>query len=165
MAASKKFYNLENEKDIEEIHRLLFDESDDKNVSKGQSESASTCETRTQKDDVGEEYDTDEYETIEERQESSESEQSHAESSSDEEDEADFYIATRKKNEKVVERFSWKKTPFSAAKRTSKQNLIRKLPGVIGHAKNATSILESWSCFFSENMLNAIVKFTNQGEL
>lgn len=160
MATGKKFYNLESETDIEEIHKLLFDESSDENVNEFDNRNLPPNTSTVY--DVEEECDTDGSEAVEERLENSESEQSDVDLSSAEEDEEDFYIATRKKNRKIVERFSWKKTPFPSTKKTSKQNLIKKLPGVIGRAKNITGIAESWLCLISENMLDLIVEFTNQ---
>lgn len=118
MATGKKFYNLESETDIEEIHKLLFDESSDENVNEFDNQNLPPNTSTVY--DVEEEFDTDGSEAVEERLENSESEQSDVDLSSAEEDEEDFYIATRKKNRKIVERFSWKKTPFPSTKKNFK---------------------------------------------
>lgn len=164
MASYKKRFNLDDERDILKIHKLLFEDSDEENTDKetNDKQEEPDGQSTTRYDVEDEEYDTDASEQIEERQENSDSEQSNSDTSSDEDDKQDLYVAERKKNNKIVDSFTWKKTPYRLNKKTAKQNLLKKLPGVIGPARNAQGILQSWMCLFSEAMLDMVVKFTNQ---
>ncbi|KAG8295055.1 hypothetical protein J6590_089134 [Homalodisca vitripennis] len=45
--------------------------------------------------------------------------------------------------------------------KTSQQNIIKKLPGVKGAAKNSRTIFDSWKLFFPDQMIQNIVNFTN----
>ncbi|KAG5898290.1 hypothetical protein JTB14_008633 [Gonioctena quinquepunctata] len=58
--------------------------------------------------------------------------------------------------------FRWNKCCFPKNVRTRQHNLIKKLPGVIGGAKNSKTALETWELFFSDNILQKIVEYTNQ---
>lgn len=40
----------------------------------------------------------------------------------------------------------WKKSPYTNRKKSGKCNLLTKLPGVIGKAKNMETILDTWMC-------------------
>lgn len=42
------------------------------------------------------------------------------------------------------------------------QNIITKLPGVIGSARGVKTVLDSWRCFFSDEIIEVIVTSTNQ---
>lgn len=55
----------------------------------------------------------------------------------------------------------WLKTPFRQNVRTRAENIITQLPGVTPEAKSATSELECWDLFFSNDMLQNVLKFTN----
>lgn len=55
----------------------------------------------------------------------------------------------------------WKKTKFRQNFRTLARNIISKLPGNIGEAKDVTSPIESWNLLLDENILNTIVTCTN----
>lgn len=55
----------------------------------------------------------------------------------------------------------WKKIPFRATQ-TRPHNILTKLPGVIGPAKNAKTPLECWRLYFSEDILDIIVNSTNK---
>lgn len=45
--------------------------------------------------------------------------------------------------------------------RTRRHNIISHLPGVVGDAKQAKSVLQTWSLFFTDEMLAGIVEYTN----
>ncbi|XP_043462873.1 piggyBac transposable element-derived protein 4-like [Leptopilina heterotoma] len=55
----------------------------------------------------------------------------------------------------------WSASPGNKNVRTRKHNIIKKLPGVKGEAKNAKSILECWQLFFTDSMIKKIVEYTN----
>jgi hypothetical protein len=42
------------------------------------------------------------------------------------------------------------------------QNILTKLPGVTGHARNATTPFEAWSCLITNEILDNIAQHTNQ---
>uniref|UniRef100_A0A2S2QPD4 PiggyBac transposable element-derived protein domain-containing protein n=1 Tax=Sipha flava TaxID=143950 RepID=A0A2S2QPD4_9HEMI len=46
--------------------------------------------------------------------------------------------------------------------KTARQNIITKLPGVKGAAKNSKTILDCWKIFFPDNIIIYIVECTNQ---
>ncbi|KAJ3646387.1 hypothetical protein Zmor_005897 [Zophobas morio] len=56
----------------------------------------------------------------------------------------------------------WKKHRPPQTVRTRKSNLVTHLPGPKTYAKNAKSIDDCWSLFFSNDILNLIVQYTNQ---
>lgn len=56
---------------------------------------------------------------------------------------------------------AWLKTPFRQNVRTRAENIITQLPGVTQEAKSATSELECWGLFFSNEMLQNILRYTN----
>ena len=55
----------------------------------------------------------------------------------------------------------WKKHCHNKRVRTRKENIIVRLPGVKQYAKNAKSVLECWSLYFTDDMLAIIVDNTN----
>lgn len=55
----------------------------------------------------------------------------------------------------------WLKTPFRQNVRTRAENIITQLPGVTRDAKSATSELECWGLFFSNEMLQNTLRYTN----
>lgn len=55
-----------------------------------------------------------------------------------------------------------KKTPFSTRRKLGKQNLLVRLPGVVGVAKDAKTISDSWYCLCDDKLLKQIVTYTNQ---
>lgn len=55
----------------------------------------------------------------------------------------------------------WYFRPRPQNQRTQPQNILRRLPGVIGPAKQSKTALECWSNFFTEAMLQNIVFCTN----
>jgi hypothetical protein len=42
------------------------------------------------------------------------------------------------------------------------QNILTKLPGVTGQARNATTSFEAWNCLITDEILDNIVQHTNQ---
>nr|XP_023027506.1 piggyBac transposable element-derived protein 4-like [Leptinotarsa decemlineata] len=58
--------------------------------------------------------------------------------------------------------FQWNKCCFPKNFRTRQHNLIKKLPGVIGVAKNSKTAMETWKLFSSDNIVQKIVEYTNQ---
>lgn len=55
----------------------------------------------------------------------------------------------------------WLKTPFRRNVRTRAENIITQLPGVSQKSKSATSELECWNLFFSNDMLQNVLTYTN----
>ncbi|KAK9712124.1 Transposase IS4 [Popillia japonica] len=56
----------------------------------------------------------------------------------------------------------WYIAPGSKRKQIAAHNLIMHLPGVIGTARNAKNPIECWSCLFTNDLLQCVVKYTNQ---
>lgn len=55
-----------------------------------------------------------------------------------------------------------KHLPQLNATKTRRQNIVTKLPGVLGEAKDKSEIIDCWNIFFPMNILQSIVTFTNQ---
>ncbi|XP_030758010.1 piggyBac transposable element-derived protein 3-like [Sitophilus oryzae] len=55
-----------------------------------------------------------------------------------------------------------KHKPHKTKLKTAQANIITKLPGVRPIAKNATTILDCWKLFFSDEVIQDIVRYTNQ---
>ncbi|CAH1955162.1 unnamed protein product [Acanthoscelides obtectus] len=55
----------------------------------------------------------------------------------------------------------WSKTCENLAVKTRAENIISHLPGVKTDFKNIKEPLQIWKCFFTEQMLSDIVKYTN----
>lgn len=53
------------------------------------------------------------------------------------------------------------KTPFRHNVRTRAENIIHQLPGVVPEAKSAMTELECWNLFFTYDMLQKILIYTN----
>lgn len=47
-------------------------------------------------------------------------------------------------------------------KKNHSHNLLVKLPGVTGRARNVEGILQTWHCFFTDPVLDTILTSTNQ---
>jgi hypothetical protein len=114
------------------------------------------------------EEDSSEEDYVEERLEKSETEQ---ELDSEEE------VEVQNNNENVSKRAKWMRDTYYLGKdketkwkkhipvqtvRTRSVNLVTRLPGVRGAARGLTSIIDSSSCFFDDQMLNIILKNTNK---
>jgi len=72
----------------------------------------------------------------------------------EDEDENEYYLG----KDKITK---WKINPFPHNICTAQHNIITHLPGVKPHVRNAKTILECWSLFFPENVIQEIVTFTN----
>lgn len=138
MADRNRKYNLLNTKDVEELQKLMFEDTDEE-----------------LEEDFEDEVDTDGEDEIETRQESSETEEDDNEDVDNIEEDAEYFVGKDKETR-------WSKNPPSQRVRSRSHNLIRKLPGVVGAAKSARTPLECWSCLFSDDILNIIVQYTNQ---
>ena len=57
--------------------------------------------------------------------------------------------------------FTWSRTPPKVA-RTRRENIIVRLPGCVDEAKNANTPHDAFSLFISDDILNNILKHTNQ---
>lgn len=139
---AKKTYDLSNPKDVEEVLRFLEDDNEDPSLV----------------EDVGEESDIDSQDEVELREEGSETEQEGETTEEEDEDLVgnNFFIGRDKQTK-------WTNKPSQAAKRrTQSHNIITHLPGVKGDARNAKTILQCWECLFNMEILELIVKYTNQ---
>lgn len=140
MADREKMYDLENPQHVEEILRML-DEDDEDII-----------------EDFGDETDTDGEDQLEVREADSETEQeddSEAEEEFESNENDQFFLG----KDKITK---WYHNPKSNRVRTPAQNLIKRLPGVIGNARNASTPLECWNCFFTNDIMEPIVAYTNQ---
>lgn len=141
MASGRNVLSFGNANHVDEIMRILQND-----------------EEITDIEDFDEVSDIDDEDAVEFREEDSDTEQE----DSDEDEEADennpkYYFWGKDKVTK------WFHDPKSnIVQRTSNQNLIRRLPGVIGGARQASTPMESWSCFFTNDIMEIIVHYTNQ---
>lgn len=55
----------------------------------------------------------------------------------------------------------WKVAEPTQSIRTRRRNIVLHLPGTKGQAKNAKSPIEAWQCFFTHEILQKIVDYTN----
>ena len=55
----------------------------------------------------------------------------------------------------------WKKTEPTQSIRTRRQNIVTHLPGTKGAARQADTPLKAWQCFFTDELLQTIVEYTN----
>jgi len=56
----------------------------------------------------------------------------------------------------------WKKHPISQRVKTRAKNIVTDLPGIKGRARSSSNnILDIWSCFFTDDILNILVEHTN----
>ncbi|KAI4467743.1 hypothetical protein MML48_2g00015430 [Holotrichia oblita] len=147
MASTSRRYYFSNENDAEELGQLrLMEESDN-------DERILTTE---------EESDTDASVSVEDREGDSETEQSKSDNNEVIEDSSAYYTAVQKQRNKIVATWEWKKVPFSQRRRTPSQNVIVRLPGVIGDARKVKGVYETWQVLINDNILNDIVRYTNQ---
>lgn len=154
MASQKRVFDLNNADDLAIVHRLLLEGTDE-----GDEVRPGFLSYDLEEEDC----DTDASEEIEDREEDSETEQSSTDVSSEEDnEESNLYVCHRKKGKKITETFTWKKTPYSQKRKSAKHNLIKRLPGVIGKARNIDNILDIWKCLIDDDMIGIIVSYTNQ---
>lgn len=177
MAERQPNFNLHCENDVQRLTEILFcdrSESDYENVN-----------------EFGDESDTEGEDNLDERVENSESEQSDEEDISsailedsrpnDQHSSSSFqqvqsqpqtitqqqqvdsnenlFITANFGKDNVLK---WYLRPRPQNQKTLPQNIIRRLPGVIGPAKQSKTPLECWSNFFTDSMLEKIIRFTNQ---
>lgn len=138
--ANKK-YNVNNEKDYEELRKLLEDDVEDS----------------IELEDLGHESDIASEDNLEIQDFDRTSEQACSDDSEDEYINTDVegaYILGKDKHTK------WMRKQASAS-RKGKENIMI-YPGVIGVTKYATTAVECWNNFFTDNILEIIVKYTNQ---
>lgn len=113
---SSKRFDLNNPTDIIEIHKLLFDE--DESLMNFNAVTPETSANNLEQSVYDLDESTDASEQIEEREDSNlEQDDVESESDSDLEDNAEFYVCNRRKGKKVIESFSWKKTPYTNRKK------------------------------------------------
>lgn len=146
MTSKKRSFDLRDPNDLKEIHKMLFDDDSSEEV------------------DFQDQSDTNSGDDLQVRDQDSETEQSDVYSSSEDENSNNdaYYMAYRKNKGKIVDSYRWNKHPPSSRKKTSKHNLLVHLPGVIGDARKAETILDSWLLFIDISILNSIVEWTNQ---
>ena len=60
------------------------------------------------------------------------------------------------------DKMKWGKVKSSTRIRRRRKNIVTKLPGVIGQARNATTPLEAWNCLITGEISDNIVHHTNQ---
>lgn len=68
-----------------------------------------------------------------------------------------YYVAKFGKDAEI----KWYFRPLEQNRRTQRHNILRRLPGVKGQARQSKTVLECWSNFFTENIFNTIVHCTN----
>ena len=138
--SQKKFFSLDDPRDIEILQKLMFDDEEDKNPS--------------QVEDFEDDADTDtEVMPAEERIGNSDTEESGTDDEPDPNEDL-VYIGKDKTTK-------WRKMQPKKC-RTQPQNIITRLPGVIREARQAKLPIECWANFFSNEMLQKIVQYTNQ---
>lgn len=136
---SRKFYNLNNPRDVEEIMGLLYDDDDP-----------------TLDEDCGEESDIASEDEVEMQDDVSETEQEgETDESDDDAASTSFFLG----KDKVTK---WNRSPPPRSVRRGSHNLITHLPGVKGNARVAKTVVDCWNCLFTEEMLDMIVRYTNQ---
>lgn len=132
-----RVFDLKNPDDVTAIHNILF------------------CEDEVlANEDNGDENDTDTEEHVEERDGDSETDQDGESCGEEEAGEQGFYVG----KDKVTK---WSKKKPSSKGRRGGHNVMLRLPGTIGDARNARSPYECWRCIFSEDVIELIVKYTN----
>lgn len=137
-----KIYSLSRPNDVEEVLKLLLDDD--------------ASEDPALVEDLGHESDIASEDEVEEREEDSETEQEdEGESEEDNEGIEEFFLGKDKTTK-------WAQKPPSAFRRARSHNIIMHLPGVKGNAKNASTVLQCWESLFDSEILELIVKFTNQ---
>ncbi|XP_049798172.1 uncharacterized protein LOC126226075 [Schistocerca nitens] len=133
-----KRYDLENPKDLEEVHRLLLDDEvsieDEDALAETDSETEDILETRSVDSDIDHEFDEEE---------------------NNEAQETDEHYYFGKDGTK------WRKVPWKATQ-TWPHNILTKLPGVVGDAKKMVTEIDCWCLFISNDILDLIVVNTNR---
>lgn len=131
-----RYLDLQNPDDLATVHELLND--------------SFSCEENCD----GDADDTDTEECLSEREGDSETDQGAESSDEGEEDSQDLYVG----KDGITQ---WSKRKNSSRGRLASHNILLRLPGTLGDAKNAKNPLECWKCFFSNDIMELIVKYTN----
>ncbi|KAG5874032.1 hypothetical protein JTB14_032008 [Gonioctena quinquepunctata] len=149
MEFSREKYDLTKEKHCEELRNLLLKQGSD---------------NENQIVDIDDENsDTDASACVEEQEENSDSEQSDLFASKEDiEENATYFIAVQKRRNVVVNERKWQKFPLPQRRRKPTQNILMHLPGVVGDAKQANGIYETWNILIDDKMLGNIVECTNK---
>ncbi|CAH2296782.1 Hypothetical predicted protein, partial [Pelobates cultripes] len=136
MDNSKRIFHFNNPNDVADMMKMLEDKSDAENIFKDSDESDDSV--------------------TEDNMESSESEQNDEEFSDDDStDNASYFLG--------IDKFSkWYRDIPNKKNRATSHNLLKQLPGVIGPAKLSKSPVDCWKYLFTGDILDIIVKYTNQ---
>ena len=140
---ARKFFDLSKPEDLEEVRRLLEEDVDE--------------DEPAVNEDLGEESDIDSLDEVEERKDNSDTEQDGevTEGENEPESESNFFWGKDKTSK-------WAKNPPKRTVRKRAHNIITHLPGVIGNARNAKTAVDCWNNLFTDDILNTIVRYTNQ---
>lgn len=138
---TEKRYNLSDPNDLNQVMSLLLDEEDPLLV-----------------EDLGHESDIASQDEVEERQDSCTEQE--GDSGSEEDDSGgeieNSYLLGKDKLTK------WSLRKPNIVRRRGPENIITRLPGVIGEARQAKTAEECWNNFFSEEIIEVVVTYTNQ---
>ncbi|KAF6197773.1 hypothetical protein GE061_008739 [Apolygus lucorum] len=140
---AKRRFDLSDPNHVNEVRNLLLDEGEDDPMLL---------------EDLGEESDIASQDEVEERREDSCTEQE-ADSSGSDDSEGERALPYVVGKDKVTK---WTRKPPMKAKRRGPENIITRLPGVIGDARQARTAEECWNNLFSSTIIEIIVKYTNQ---
>ncbi|XP_045482051.1 uncharacterized protein LOC123686113 [Harmonia axyridis] len=134
----RKNYNPNNTNYFQELSKFLEDDSNDP----------------ADHEDLGEES---EVEEVDQHEDDQSSEQDGESQSSDEDalplTEIGFYMGRDNETK-------WNKKPPSEKRHTPSQNKM--VPGTKGNARNAKTVLDCWKNLFTDEIIDIIVKYTNQ---
>lgn len=142
-------FSLRNESDVEEILQML--QNDDDLESSGASEEETDTEEDVHEED-NERIESDNNDSLDTDEDNNDVD------SNDEH----FYYAYQKRNNRIIETWKWKKTPYNEARRRAPQNIIIHLPGVKGPGKNVSSAEGAWNLLIDDHILCTIVECTNK---
>lgn len=137
----QKNFNPDNPQDADALMQMAFESDDDQNNFELPNESDIDSEDFTEERD-------EQSDTVEE-----------AISETDVTDENDTATDCYIGKDKFTK---WKKTMYPNRIKRRPQNIWVRLPGVIGPARNANSILECWKCLISDEIIEIICLYTNQ---
>lgn len=138
---SRRVYNFNNPKDVEEIIGFIINDDDG---------------DPTLNEDFGEESDIASEDEVEERDADTETEQ---EGEADENNDTAAGTSYFLGKDKITK---WKRNPPPRSVRRGPHNIIIHLPGVKGQAIAAKSAVDCWNCLFTEEILDIVVRYTNQ---
>ncbi|XP_023225627.1 piggyBac transposable element-derived protein 4-like isoform X2 [Centruroides sculpturatus] len=119
-------------------------------------------EEDTERISYDDESSEDEYDICETREEDTDTEQEeeldakqNKNASTSEQGESTFYIGRDSKTR-------WNKFPITQLRKKKRHNIAMHLPGPIGDATKVTSIMDCWNLFIGKDILEMLVKFTNE---